>query len=56
MPKASSDRPINILTWEDRYPPRYDERPLDLSRLRPCNEPQKPVEKKNGTATSGQKS
>ena len=56
MQKASSDRPINILTWEDRHPARYDDKPLDLSKLKTCSDSEKSSEMKNGKAASNAKS
>lgn len=31
MAKPATDRPVSALTWDERNPPRYDEKLLDLS-------------------------
>ena len=30
MAKTTTDRPVSALTWDERNPPRYDQKPLDL--------------------------
>jgi hypothetical protein len=56
MAKTPTDQPVNTLTWEDRYPSRYDDKATDVSEWRDVADSVKADSKKNGSPKSSSKS
>jgi len=55
MAKPTTDQPINTLTWEDRYPSRYDDKPMDVSEWRDIANSLEADSKKNNSPKSSSK-